>query len=74
MIRIGMFKHLGAAILLGCFAADACAQDTLKIAVGQRGGWEQCVSELGQNAGSSGSRASRSTCSTRRAAARRCNR
>jgi NitT/TauT family transport system substrate-binding protein len=51
MVRIGMFRHLGAAILLGCFAADACAQDTLKIAVGQRGGWEQCVSELGQNAG-----------------------
>ena len=27
------------------------AQDQLKIAIGQRGGWEQCVSELGQNAG-----------------------
>jgi NitT/TauT family transport system substrate-binding protein len=29
----------------------AGAQDALKIAIGQRGGWEQCVSELGQNAG-----------------------
>src|SRR5262245_20857002 len=29
----------------------ATAQDTLRIAIGQRGGWEQCVSELGQNAG-----------------------
>ena len=27
------------------------ADDTLKIAIGQRGGWEQCVSELGQNNG-----------------------
>src|SRR5262245_6088640 len=30
---------------------QASAQDTLRIAIGQRGGWEQCVSELGQNAG-----------------------
>jgi NitT/TauT family transport system substrate-binding protein len=42
---------LTAAVLLGCLTAAAHAQDALKIAVGQRGGWEQCVSELGQNAG-----------------------
>jgi len=36
-------------ILLDCTAASA--EDQLKIAIGQRGGWEQCVSELGQNAG-----------------------
>jgi NitT/TauT family transport system substrate-binding protein len=35
-------------LLLTCAAA---AQDALKVAIGQRGGWEQCVSELGQNAG-----------------------
>jgi ABC-type nitrate/sulfonate/bicarbonate transport system substrate-binding protein len=35
-------------LLLHCAAG---AQDALKIAIGQRGGWEQCVSELGQNAG-----------------------
>src|SRR5271166_3340088 len=29
----------------------AAGQDSLKIAIGQRGGWEQCVSELGQNKG-----------------------
>ena len=29
----------------------AAAEDQFKIAIGQRGGWEQCVSELGQNAG-----------------------
>ena len=49
MFRIGMLRQLTAAILLGCLPAGA--QDALKIAVGQRGGWEQCVSELGQNAG-----------------------
>ena len=40
----------GAALLLFLHCA-AAAQDALKIAIGQRGGWEQCVSELGQNAG-----------------------
>jgi NitT/TauT family transport system substrate-binding protein len=43
-------KGLAAAILLA--GATACpAQDLLKVAIGQRGGWEQCVSELGQDAG-----------------------
>ena len=30
---------------------SACAQDKLKVAVGQRGVWENSVSELGQDAG-----------------------
>jgi NitT/TauT family transport system substrate-binding protein len=50
-MRIGMLRHLALAALLTLTAGAASAQDTLKIAVGQRGGWEQCVSELGQNAG-----------------------
>src|SRR5262249_3921682 len=29
----------------------AAAEDSLKVAIGQRGGWEQCVSEVGQNHG-----------------------
>ena len=29
----------------------AAAEDLLKIAIGQRGGWEQGVSEIGQNQG-----------------------
>ncbi len=41
---------IAAIAMLACGTA-AAAQDALKIAVGQRGGWEQCVSELGQNAG-----------------------
>jgi NitT/TauT family transport system substrate-binding protein len=50
MPRISILK-LAAAAVLACLAGGASAQDALKIAVGQRGGWEQCVSELGQNAG-----------------------
>src|SRR5215204_5131713 len=40
-----------AALLVSSLGGAVAAQDTLKIAIGQRGGWEQCVSELGQNAG-----------------------
>src|SRR5512147_3039391 len=47
----GFILKVAAVAALACFAGAAAAQDTLKIAVGQRGGWEQCVSELGQNAG-----------------------
>lgn len=36
---------------LAALSSAARADDTLKIAIGQRGGWEQCVSELGQNKG-----------------------
>jgi NitT/TauT family transport system substrate-binding protein len=51
MARIGMLRLTTLAVVLACTAGAAAAQDALKIAVGQRGGWEQCVSELGQNAG-----------------------
>jgi NitT/TauT family transport system substrate-binding protein len=44
-------RGLAAIVPLLFFHAIAAAQDALKIAIGQRGGWEQCVSELGQNAG-----------------------
>lgn len=37
------------ALLLG--VGPARAEDTLKLAIGQRGNWENAVSELGQNAG-----------------------
>jgi NitT/TauT family transport system substrate-binding protein len=42
---------LAAVLCLLFLHCAAGAQDALKIAIGQRGGWEQCVSELGQNAG-----------------------
>jgi ABC-type nitrate/sulfonate/bicarbonate transport system substrate-binding protein len=51
MTGIGMLRLVALATAVTCAAGDAAAQDALKIAVGQRGGWEQCVSELGQNAG-----------------------
>jgi NitT/TauT family transport system substrate-binding protein len=47
-----LHRGLAAAVsLILCHCAAASAEDALKIAIGQRGGWEQCVSELGQNAG-----------------------
>jgi NitT/TauT family transport system substrate-binding protein len=46
------FRRSGVAAAILLAAVSSCAaQDVLKVAVGQRGGWEQCVSELGQNAG-----------------------
>jgi NitT/TauT family transport system substrate-binding protein len=48
---VSRFKVITIAAALLCVAASAAAQDALKIAIGQRGGWEQCVTELGQNAG-----------------------
>src|SRR5258708_22250783 len=46
-IRTALFTATFAMWLTGATLAD----DTLKIAIGQRGGWEQSVSELGQNKG-----------------------
>ena len=43
-------RVLVAAAALACFGA-AQAQDTLKIAAGQRGNWDTSVSEVGQRAG-----------------------
>ena len=40
---------LGAATMLGATAASA--QDTVKLAIGQRGNWDTSVSEIGQQAG-----------------------
>jgi NitT/TauT family transport system substrate-binding protein len=51
MSRNFIILGLAAIAAAAGLAGTAAAQDTLKIAVGQRGGWEQCVSELGQNAG-----------------------
>ena len=39
------------ASLLALVAAAAAAEDTLKLAIGQRGNWENAPSELGQKAG-----------------------
>jgi NitT/TauT family transport system substrate-binding protein len=44
-------KGLAVAVALISLPSVALAQDALKIAIGQRGGWEQAVSELGQDAG-----------------------
>lgn len=38
-------------VVLACIGSIAQAQDTLKLAVGQRGNWENAAPELGQQAG-----------------------
>jgi NitT/TauT family transport system substrate-binding protein len=40
-----------AAVATTCAASVASAEDTLKLAVGQRGNWDTAVSEVGQRAG-----------------------
>ena len=53
MLRLRRWRN-AAAVGLGVLAAAplaAAADDTLKIAVGQRGSWDTSVSELGQKAG-----------------------
>jgi NitT/TauT family transport system substrate-binding protein len=44
-------KTLACAIVLTLLGGAASAQDTLKLAVGQRGNWDTSVSEIGQRAG-----------------------
>src|SRR5258707_14947253 len=50
-IRIPLLAALIASAIATMFGRAALAQDSMKIAIGQRGGWEQSVSELGQNKG-----------------------
>jgi NitT/TauT family transport system substrate-binding protein len=50
-MRLSLLRRGLAALVPLLSLHAAAAQDALKIAIGQRGGWEQCVSELGQNAG-----------------------
>ncbi len=51
MSKAGLFKGFAAALSLISFSCVASAQDILKLAIGQGGGWEQSISELGQRAG-----------------------
>ena len=48
------WKRVGiafAAVAIGIAAQSAIAQDTLKVAAGQRGNWDTSISEVGQRAG-----------------------
>jgi NitT/TauT family transport system substrate-binding protein len=51
MYRLDILKGLGALAALLLTVSAAFAQDTLKLAIGQRGTWETSISELGQEAG-----------------------
>ena len=44
-------KPLLASLLAVCLASPAWANDTLKLALGQRGNWDTAIEELGQQAG-----------------------
>ncbi|MEA2878310.1 MAG: NitT/TauT family transport system substrate-binding protein [Hyphomicrobiales bacterium] len=44
-------KSIACAIALTLLGSAASAQDTLKLAIGQRGNWDTSVSEIGQRAG-----------------------
>ena len=50
-MRYATLVRLSAAALLGALCHSAVAQDTLKLAIGQRGNWENAAPELGQKAG-----------------------
>jgi NitT/TauT family transport system substrate-binding protein len=49
--RNAMMAALAAALLVAATAAPAAAEDTLKLAVGQRGNWNTSIAELGNRAG-----------------------
>jgi NitT/TauT family transport system substrate-binding protein len=51
MSKIGQIGGALAALVLGLALGTACAQDTIKIAAGQRGNWDTSISEVGQRAG-----------------------
>src|SRR5450631_281250 len=50
-MRFASLARLAAATLLGVLCHSALAQDTLKLAIGQRGNWENAAPELGQKVG-----------------------
>jgi ABC-type taurine transport system substrate-binding protein len=45
------YKLVACALALAATLTPAAAEDTVKVALGQRGNWETAASELGQNAG-----------------------
>ena len=51
MSRIKQICGALAALVLGLAFQTACAQDTIKIAAGQRGNWDTSISEVGQRGG-----------------------
>ena len=51
MLKATIRRSVCAALIAAAFGHSALADDNMKIAIGQRGGWEQSVSELGQNKG-----------------------
>ena len=50
-MRMKIHNCVLATLMLASAATAACADDTVKLAVGQRGNWDTSVSEVGQLAG-----------------------
>jgi NitT/TauT family transport system substrate-binding protein len=50
-MRFAALAGLARAALLGALCHSALAEDTLKMAIGQRGNWENAAPDLGQKAG-----------------------
>src|SRR5262249_34696542 len=50
-ISLNFARIFAAAFILGWLAAPAPAQETLKVAAGQRGNWDTSVCEIGQRGG-----------------------
>ncbi len=51
MTTFHRFSGVLAALALGLGVQTASAQDTLKVAAGQRGNWDTTIAEVGQRAG-----------------------
>src|ERR1700741_3078729 len=49
--RLRWLAHVAQLVALATLASAALAEDTLKLAIGQRGNWENAAPELGQKAG-----------------------
>jgi NitT/TauT family transport system substrate-binding protein len=50
-MKLGTVTRWGVALLVAAASHGVAADDTLKIAIGQRGNWENAAPELGQKAG-----------------------
>src|SRR5882672_7981631 len=44
-------RMIGAAAIAAVLTGTASAQDTVKLAIGQRGNWDTSIAEIGQRAG-----------------------
>ena len=51
MSKLGSFWRVAALLSVAALSAPGHAQDTLKVAAGQRGNWDTTIAEIGQRGG-----------------------